>query len=124
MAECAVMTFITALVYLAGSLVCHQLSERSFHLSGIQFPVCARCTGLYLGGALGMAMLFALPRWHLTFQRARAALIVVAVPTAFTVATAWLRLWDPGNAVRAVFAAPLGFVAGAIVAAVVTRRLR
>jgi uncharacterized membrane protein len=118
------MTFITALVYLAGSLVCHQLSERSFHVSGIQFPVCARCTGLYLGGALGMALFFALPQWHLTFQRARAALLLVAIPTVLTVATAWLRLWDPGNAVRAAFAAPLGFVAGAIVTAVLARRLR
>jgi uncharacterized protein YqgC (DUF456 family) len=51
-------------------------------------------------------------------------LLLVAIPTVLTVATAWLRLWDPGNAVRAAFAAPLGFVAGAIVTAVLARRLR
>lgn len=28
---------------------CHQLSERSFFYKNMQFPLCARCTGLLLG---------------------------------------------------------------------------
>lgn len=28
---------------------CHQLAERSFSFRGIQFPLCARCTGILLG---------------------------------------------------------------------------
>ena len=28
---------------------CHQLQDRSFFYHGMQFPVCARCTGIYLG---------------------------------------------------------------------------
>ena len=28
---------------------CHQLPERSFFYKGKQFPVCARCTGVFLG---------------------------------------------------------------------------
>jgi uncharacterized membrane protein len=39
-------------VYRFFSHVCHQASERSFHLAGFQLAVCARCTGLYLGIAL------------------------------------------------------------------------
>ena len=31
---------------------CHQLSERSFHIKGFQFPICARCTGLFFGFVL------------------------------------------------------------------------
>ena len=42
-----------AVMYAAGSFICHQIPERSFHLDGIQLPVCARCFGLYGGGALG-----------------------------------------------------------------------
>ena len=34
-------------VYQLGSLICHQRPERSFHLAGVQMPVCARCFGLY-----------------------------------------------------------------------------
>jgi len=28
---------------------CHQLPERSFFYKGKQFPVCARCTGVFIG---------------------------------------------------------------------------
>jgi uncharacterized membrane protein len=28
---------------------CHQMPERSFHFKGKQFPICARCTGVFLG---------------------------------------------------------------------------
>lgn len=28
---------------------CHQMAERSFFLNGLQFPVCARCTGVMAG---------------------------------------------------------------------------
>jgi uncharacterized membrane protein len=54
-----------ALLYAAGSLVCHQLPDRSFHVAGVQLPVCARCAALYWGGAAGlMAWLFIRPRSH------------------------------------------------------------
>src|SRR5258708_27186713 len=39
-------------VYAVGSLVCHQLPARSFHLWSVPLPVCARCTGIYAGAAI------------------------------------------------------------------------
>jgi hypothetical protein len=44
--------FVVA-VYSIGSLICHQLPARSFHLWAVQMPVCARCTGIYLGAVIG-----------------------------------------------------------------------
>src|SRR5450759_1456011 len=32
-----------------GYAVCHRISERSFHIGSIQLPLCARCSGMYLG---------------------------------------------------------------------------
>ena len=43
-------------VYMIGSLVCHQRPDRSFHTADIQWPICARCTGLYAGAPLGAAL--------------------------------------------------------------------
>lgn len=31
---------------------CHQLPERSFFFKGYQFPICARCTGMFAGELL------------------------------------------------------------------------
>jgi hypothetical protein len=39
-------------VYGAGSFICHQLPARSFHTWSAQWPVCARCTGIYFGAAM------------------------------------------------------------------------
>lgn len=37
-----------------GYAVCHQLEERSFCIHGICSPLCARCTGMYLGAILSL----------------------------------------------------------------------
>jgi uncharacterized membrane protein len=37
-----------------GYAVCHQISVRSFHIGNIQLPLCARCTGMYLGAMTGL----------------------------------------------------------------------
>lgn len=36
--------------------VCHQIPERCVTVAGQTAAVCARCTGLYLGGTLGLLM--------------------------------------------------------------------
>ncbi len=42
--------------------LCHQLSERSFAAGGVQLPVCARDTGIYIGFVTCVAVLQALGR--------------------------------------------------------------
>ena len=37
-----------------GYAVCHRIDERSFHIGERQMPLCARCTGQYLGVVLGL----------------------------------------------------------------------
>lgn len=40
---------------LVGYAICHQIPERSFVLGGTPLPLCARCTGTFLGAMLGLA---------------------------------------------------------------------
>jgi uncharacterized membrane protein len=37
-----------------GYAVCHRISERSLHIGERQLPLCARCTGMYLGAMTGL----------------------------------------------------------------------
>jgi uncharacterized membrane protein len=97
-------------IRMAGALVCHQRVERSFELAGYPMPVCARCTGIYLSGALG-----ALAAWltvPLMPQRARALILAAAMPTIATVAVEWVGLMQPGNIVRSLAAVPVGAACG------------
>ncbi|MEL7645605.1 MAG: DUF2085 domain-containing protein [Anaerolineaceae bacterium] len=41
-----------------GYSVCHQIPERSFFAHEHQFPLCARCTGMYLGALLSLLFHF------------------------------------------------------------------
>lgn len=36
-------------IYTFFSMICHQYSERSFHLAGAALAVCIRCTSIYAG---------------------------------------------------------------------------
>lgn len=37
-----------------GYAVCHRIDVRSFHIGGRPLPLCARCTGMYLGAIIGL----------------------------------------------------------------------
>ena len=104
----------TIAIYAIGSKICHQIPQRSFHLNGVQWPVCARCLGLYLSAPVGaMAALVA----HGRARRGDARLwrlgawplaVIAAVPTAVTLAIEWPGLGAPSNLSRALAALPLG----------------
>lgn len=36
---------------------CHQMPERSFFFKGYQFPICARCTGVFIGELIAIILL-------------------------------------------------------------------
>jgi uncharacterized membrane protein len=124
------MNLASEVVFSIGSLICHQRPERSFFWAGHQLPVCARCTGLYLSalaGLLGWVAIKSASRWRhrpIDPRAARTILMAAAVPTAISLASGALGVWDGSNITRALIALPLGAAAGVIVAAVATKDLR
>lgn len=45
-----------------GYAICHRIDLRSFHIGDRPLPLCARCTGIYLGALFGMTTLALLGR--------------------------------------------------------------
>lgn len=96
---------------LAYTPVCHQMAERSLTLGGHPLGVCARCTGLYLGGLIGLYAGFAVggvrrrrpnPVWF----------AILAVPTLIDVALPFLGLEGLSSLPRLLLAVPPGVLAG------------
>jgi len=130
-------------VYGAGSVLCHQLPARSFHLWATQLPVCARCTGIYVGGAIAAVARLVWLKPEPTYfgngsaatyfrnaasvlqpdeahrtRRARWLLATAFLPTAATLAFEWTTGDVPSNVVRALAGLPLGAAAAWIMAGV------
>ena len=112
----------TTLVYAAASRVCHQRPERSFHTHDVAWPVCARCSGLYL--AAPFAALFALRRRASGASRLQPLSLVAlaAIPTALTLLWEWGGLGTPSNLMRFATALPLGAAVAFVLIATVSER--
>ena len=132
---------LIVVVYGIGGLICHQLPERSYHLWAAQMPVCARCTGIYIGAVLGAfgarplrvlgARAFRPPGARafqasdnggrsaesLALRRSRLLLGMAVTPTLATLAYEWSTGEMPSHAIRAAAGIPIGLVAAWLVVA-------
>jgi uncharacterized membrane protein len=134
-------------VYGLGSLICHQLPERSYHLWAAQMPVCARCAGIYFGaacGALASTSVRAIGFWKSraatdsgavqpvarrlddrskdkarprSLRNARMLLGIAAAPTVVTLLYEWSIGDMPSHAMRAAAGVPIGLVVAWLVVA-------
>lgn len=65
--------------HLVGYGVCHQIPERSFQPGGVPLPLCARCSGTFLGGLLGLALVGLLGRWRAAVMPPPRVLVLLVV---------------------------------------------
>ena len=98
----------TVLVYEAGSHICHQRRERSFQWAGVQMPVCGRCLGLYVAGALGAIASLVMGARRSGSLTARRALTIAAVPMLLSLALEWTGTAAGSNVSRFLSSLPLG----------------
>jgi len=87
--------------------LCHQMASRSVELAGAPLAVCARCTGLYLGGLVGLCVAVA-AGWGVRVPGPRRVWLVAVLPAALDSLVKVL-----GNAPRLGVAVPAGIVLGA-----------
>jgi uncharacterized membrane protein len=96
--------------------VCHQNVERSIALGDGTHGVCARCSGLYAGGVLGLV---AATLWLAgTGRRPRPVWLALAVaPTIVDALLPWIGVAGLSNVPRLLLAIPTGGVAALFLAA-------
>ncbi len=51
------MEYFLKFIYVIGKAVCHQLPEKSFYAGNMQFCVCTRCSGIYIGFLISFLLL-------------------------------------------------------------------
>jgi len=80
-----------------GYAVCHRIAARSFHVHDQPLPLCARCTGIYLGVMIGLAVFAARGRLRaarLPALRHLLPLLALAGTIALDGANSYLTLFD------------------------------
>jgi uncharacterized membrane protein len=93
--------------YNAGDANCHQRAERSFFLNGNQMPFCARCTSIFLGLAIGAAILIFLSlELHIFW------ILLGLVPMALDGGIQLLTDYESTNLMRFLTGSLAGMVAG------------
>jgi uncharacterized membrane protein len=90
--------------------ICHQLPERSFLWLWDPPVLCARCTGFYLGIALGIALLCSLRR--VTAEKAIPLLLTALALNGIEIAVEGVLRYDPGNYARSIAGLLLGCAVG------------
>jgi uncharacterized membrane protein len=87
-------TLASHMIYQFFQVACHQIPDRSFHVEGHAFAVCARCFGLYAGALAGVAVYPLARPLTRAWAPARGWLLLAAAPTAVDFALGFTGLWD------------------------------
>ncbi|MEJ2709084.1 MAG: DUF2085 domain-containing protein [Anaerolineales bacterium] len=105
-----------------GYAVCHRIDARSFHLGARQVPLCARCSGMYLGAMLGLIYQAIMGRSRSGMPSARLWVVLGLLVVAFGVdgLNSYLHffpgaptLYDPQNWLRLLTGTGMGVVIAA-----------
>jgi uncharacterized membrane protein len=108
-----------------GYAVCHRIDLRSFHLGVRQLPLCARCTGTYLGSALAIGILALGSRrraGHFPPAKILITMALFGAAWAFDGFNSYLRLlrgtawlYEPSNVLRLITGMLFGLTMGTLV---------
>jgi uncharacterized membrane protein len=105
-----------------GYAVCHRIDLRSFHLGDRQVPLCARCTGMYLGAVLALSFQYFTGRRRSSAPTVGTMAVLMVFFLAFAIdgLNSFLslipnapHLYEPQNDLRLLTGTGMGLVIGA-----------
>ena len=118
---------LQAILHWIGYGLCHQLPERSFFGGGVQVPVCARDTGIYLGVLLSLAIIAVVHRGSrprgLPTRAGWFAIALMAGAMALDGGTEYAGLRGTTNELRLITGLLAGFAIGAVIAPMINDEL-
>lgn len=109
------LTALSSPLYLFFSFLCHQISDRSFHIEGEQLAVCSRCFGVYLGMLAGFV---AYPVWRKidTIEPLpRVWLFLSIIPITVDWSLTFFGVWENTHLSRFLTGGLLGFACGTFI---------
>lgn len=95
-------------IYSFFSYICHQISERSFHIHEHQLAVCARCFGFYAGFLGGIAVYPFVRAFHDTDSFPRFWLFAAMIPMGIDFFLTFFGVWENTHLSRVITGAILG----------------
>lgn len=105
-------TFVSAPVYKFFSYICHQMSERSFHIEKHPFGVCARCFGVYFGLFFGFLIYPLIRKIDEIEPLPRFWLFLAMIPIAIDWSLGVFGIWENTHLSRFVTGLILGAACG------------
>lgn len=106
-----------------GYAVCHRIDLRSYHIGDRPLPLCARCTGMYLGAIVGLLYQSLIgkrcsgtPPWRviIVFAILALAFVVDGVNSYLTLFPRFPHLYNPQNTLRLITGTGMGLVISAL----------
>lgn len=111
------MGFPMNLVYSCGDILCHQKAERAFFINGNQMPFCVRCTGIWVGLAIGLGfMIFYTTELN---ERIFFLILITIIPLGVDGVGQLIGLWDSINLIRLFTGLLAGFGCGIAIGLIV-----
>ena len=95
-------------IYWFFSHLCHQISERSYHIHAYQFAVCARCFGFYGGFLLGIVIYPFIRQLNNTDSFPRIWLFLAMIPMGVDWSLGYFNIWENTHLSRTVSGGILG----------------
>ena len=108
------MNPVAGFVYSSGDSFCHQRSSRSLFLDGNQMAYCSRCTGIFLGLAIGAGI--AVFR-YIDFKWQY--VVIGLLPIGIDGTGQMFSLWESTNIIRLITGGLAGILTGLAVAVII-----